>query len=129
MSGWWLSDERRWILPSAFSMPTTCPIWSRRTRAATPFPCCSAVWRRGPLFDAQIFRHAIGGDVAGGADDGAGRMTAGAARVQTLDRGRVRHPLVESDRVVDVVDVPVAHPEVFFDFLRGEREDVHDRAA
>ena len=53
-------------------------------------------------------------------------MASGAAGVEPVDPRRVRHPLVEGNAVVDVVDVSAADPEVGLDAGWGEREGVGD---
>ena len=78
---------------------------------------------------AQIFQHAVGGVVPRRADDAAGRVAAGAARVQTLDRRRVGQAVGEAPRVVDVLNVPVTDAEVLLDLLRVQRERVDDQIA
>ena len=69
----------------------------------------------------EVGEDPAGGVVAGGADDGAGRVAAGAAGVEAVDAGGVRHPVGEGDRVVDVVDVPAGDAEVRLDAGRRQR--------
>src|SRR5688500_4086000 len=64
-----------------------------------------------------VAEDAVGRDVAGAADERRSRVGSSAARVQTADGQPVREPVRKSEAVVDVVDVAVPDPEIFFDLL------------
>ena len=53
-------------------------------------------------------------------------MTAGAARVETLNRRGVSHALIESERVIDMMNVAEGDAKMLLDFPWREREDIGD---
>src|SRR5207248_552913 len=57
------------------------------------------------------------------------RMATRAARVKAGDRRRIRHALIKSKRVVYMMDMPVADPEMLLDLLGRQGKDIHHAAA
>ena len=51
-------------------------------------------------------------------------MATGAARIKPANGTRIRHALIETEGVVDVVNVAVTDAKVVFNFLWRERESI-----
>jgi len=84
---------------------------------------------RGPRPDRvppSMVTDTAGRVVAGRSDDRTGRMATGAGRVHAWNLCGIRHSVGESNRVVDVMDVPAGHAEVSLDIGRRKREGVGD---